>query len=126
PLDAVRHFLNLVKTAPPTVTKLRYPDGPILIDAVFFQMYQTGIARVWKHLLEQWSKEGFAKQLLVLDRQNSAPRFPNIRYRTLPPFDYATVDADRQMLQSVCDEERAALFISTYYTTPITTPSVFM
>jgi hypothetical protein len=30
------------------------------------------------------------------------------------------------MLQQVCDEEGADIFISTYYTTPISTPSVFM
>jgi glycosyltransferase involved in cell wall biosynthesis len=30
------------------------------------------------------------------------------------------------MLQQICDEEKADLFISTYYTTPLSTPSVFM
>ncbi|WP_442946592.1 hypothetical protein [Nostoc sp. 'Peltigera malacea cyanobiont' DB3992] len=30
------------------------------------------------------------------------------------------------MLQQICDEEEAELFISSYYTTPIETPSVFM
>ena len=44
----------------------------------------------------------------------------------IPAYNYGTADADRQILQQVCDEEGADLFISTYYTTPLSTPSVFM
>lgn len=98
----------------------------ILVDGVFFQIYQTGIARVWKSLLEQWANNGFAKYIIVLDRAGTAPKFPGIRYRNIAPYDYQKTDADREMLQQVCDEEGANLFISSYYTTPITTPSVFM
>ena len=32
----------------------------------------------------------------------------------------------RQLIQDICDEEGADLFISTYYTTPLTTPSVWL
>src|SRR5207247_2185742 len=49
-----------------------------------------------------------------------------IRYRTVAPYDYDNVEADRRMLQRVCEQEGARAFISTYYTTPVTTPSVFM
>jgi glycosyltransferase involved in cell wall biosynthesis len=98
----------------------------ILIDAVFFQFYKTGIARVWTSLLEQWSKTNFARHILVLDRANTAPKIPGIRYRTIPAYSYDKTGADRAMLQKICDEESAAVFISTYYTTPETTPSVFM
>jgi glycosyltransferase involved in cell wall biosynthesis len=42
------------------------------------------------------------------------------------PYDYARTDQDRQTLQAICDEEQADVFISTYYTTPLATPSVFM
>jgi glycosyltransferase involved in cell wall biosynthesis len=98
----------------------------ILIDGVFFQLYRTGIARVWTSLLEQWSKTNFARHILVLDRANTAPKIPGIRYRTIPAYSYDKTGADRAMLQKICDEESAAVFISTYYTTPETTPSVFM
>ena len=27
----------------------------IVVDGVFFQLYKTGIARVWQSLLEQWA-----------------------------------------------------------------------
>jgi len=98
----------------------------IIIDGVFFQLFQTGIARVWKSLLEEWSNNGFAKHIIVLDRAGTAPKIAGIRYLNLPPCDYENSDANREMLQHVCDEEDASLFISSYYTTPITTPSVFM
>ncbi|WP_225896504.1 glycosyltransferase [Amazonocrinis nigriterrae] len=98
----------------------------IIVDGVFFQLYQTGIARVWKSLLEEWNNNGFAKHIVVLDRAGTAPKIPGIRYRAVPAYDYNNTDADREMLQQACDEEGADLFISSYYTTPITTPSVFM
>lgn len=98
----------------------------ILVDGVFFQLYKTGIARVWKSLLEEWADKGFASHIVVLDRSGTAPKIPGIRYRLVPPYDYGNTDTDREMLQQVCDEEGADLFISTYYTTPLSTPSVFM
>ncbi|MEG5040794.1 MULTISPECIES: methyltransferase domain-containing protein [unclassified Microcoleus] len=98
----------------------------ILIDGVFFQMYKTGIARVWRSLLEEWAENGFAKHIIVLDRVGTSPKVPGIRYCTVPAYDYSKTEADREMLQQICDEEGADLFISTYYTTPLSTPSVFM
>ncbi|NET88389.1 MAG: glycosyltransferase [Kamptonema sp. SIO1D9] len=103
------------------VSKLR-----IIIDGVFFQLYKTGIARVWQSLLETWVENGFSQHILVLDREGTAPEIPGIQYRLVPPYDYRRTDADREMLQQICEEESSDLFISTYYTTPITTPSVFM
>lgn len=98
----------------------------ILVDGVFFQLYQTGIARLWKSLLEEWVNNSFSKHIIVLDRAGTAPKIPGIRYRMVPAYNYANTDGDREMLQQVCDEENADLFISSYYTTPIRTPSVFM
>lgn len=98
----------------------------ILLDAVFFQLYQTGIARVWRSLLETWAKSDFAPHLVVLDRANTAPRIDGIRYRAMESFDYARLERDRQVLQAICDEEQADLFASTYYTMPLSTPSLFM
>ncbi len=98
----------------------------ILIDGVFFQLHQTGIARVWKSLLAEWTDNGFAKYIIVLDRGGTAPKMSGVKYKWVPPYNYANIETDREMLQEICDEESADLFISTYYTTPITTPSVFM
>ncbi|MCC3529438.1 MAG: class I SAM-dependent methyltransferase [Microcoleus sp. PH2017_22_RUC_O_B] len=98
----------------------------ILIDGVFFQLYRTGIARVWNSLLEEWAKDGFCQHIILLDRAGTAPKIVGIRYLTIPAYNYETTDADREMLQQICDREGADLFISTYYTTPLSTPSVFM
>jgi glycosyltransferase involved in cell wall biosynthesis len=98
----------------------------IIIDGVFFQLYRTGIARVWNSLLEEWAKDGFSQHIIILDRAGTAPKIAGIRYLTIPAYNYETTDADREMLQQVCDQEGADLFISTYYTTPLSTPSVFM
>ena len=98
----------------------------ILIDAVFFQYNRSGIARVWRSLLQEWANDEFADQLLVLDRNGTAPRIPGIAYRSIPLHNYAAVEQDHALLQQICDEENASLFISSYYTTPLTTPSVFM
>jgi predicted O-methyltransferase YrrM len=102
------------------------PTPRIVIDGVFFQLYQTGIARVWKSLLEEWSQTPFIKNVVVLDRESTAPQIPGVTYCKIPAYDYTRTDADRSMLQQVCDELGADLFISTYYTTPLETPSVFM
>ncbi|WP_375491770.1 FkbM family methyltransferase, partial [uncultured Nostoc sp.] len=102
------------------------PHRNILIDAVFFQINTTGIARVWKSLLEEWVKSGFANHIIVLDRTGTAPKIPGIKYRTIASYNYNNTNADREMLQQVCDEEGAEIFISSYYTTPTTTPSVFI
>ncbi|WP_190650155.1 glycosyltransferase [Sphaerospermopsis sp. FACHB-1094] len=107
-------------------TSKNLPLRNILIDGVFFQLLKRGIARVWRSLLQEWANTEFANHILVLDRANTAPKINGIRYRTIPPYDYNNTAADKQMLQQICNEEGADLFISSYYTTPITTPSVFM
>jgi glycosyltransferase involved in cell wall biosynthesis len=98
----------------------------IAIDGVFFQLYNTGIARVWKSLLEEWANTEFGSHLVVLDRVGTAPKIEGISYYQIPAYDYNNTDADRSILQQVCKDLGAELFISTYYTTPIETPSVFM
>ncbi|GAB4293599.1 MAG: hypothetical protein Fur0025_29930 [Oscillatoriaceae cyanobacterium] len=98
----------------------------IIIDGVFFQINNSGIARVWASLLREWAGSEFAQNILLLDRAGTAPRIPGIKYLCINPYNYNNTEADRGMLQQICDAEQADLFISTYYTTPITTPSVFL
>lgn len=130
-LQAVSKITNIQHAAKIQLAEIE-EDGDsrsgltILVDGVFFQMYKTGIARVWRSLLQEWAENGFAKHIIVLDRVGTSPKIPGIRYCNVPAYDYSKTDADREMLQQVCDEEGADLFISTYYTTPLSTPSVFM
>jgi glycosyltransferase involved in cell wall biosynthesis len=102
-------------------------SGPIVIDGVFFQHLQdSGIARVWRSYLEEWLKSGFAHRVLFLDRGGAGPRLPGLPTRSIPPWDPDAMADDSLLLQRVCDEEGAALFVSTYYTTPIGTPSLML
>jgi glycosyltransferase involved in cell wall biosynthesis len=107
-------------------TKTLFPK--IIIDGVFFQLFRTGIARVWQSLLEEWIKTDFAQHIILLDRGGTAPNIPGCQYRLIPPYrsDSGEGTSQREILEQICLEEGADLFISTYYTTPISTPSVFM
>lgn len=105
--------------------KIEKLSPTIIVDGIFHS-YRPGIARVWKSLLQEWSNNGFAKYIIVLDRGGTAPKISGIRYLLVPPCDENNVSADREMLQQVCDREVADLFISTYYTATVSTPSVLM
>jgi glycosyltransferase involved in cell wall biosynthesis len=99
----------------------------IIVDGVAFQILEkAGIARVWTSLLEEWVKNGFAKYIILLDRAGTAPDISGIRYINFPAYGYGNTESDREMLQQICDQFSADLFISSYYTTPISTPSVFL
>ncbi|MEM8779698.1 MAG: glycosyltransferase [Cyanobacteria bacterium P01_G01_bin.49] len=98
----------------------------VVIDGVFFQLNNTGIARVWHSLLETWIRSGFAQHLILLDRNNTAPKILGITYRIVEPYDYRFTSLDSTRLQAICDEVQADVFISTYYTTPLSTPTVFI
>ncbi|MEB3190174.1 MAG: glycosyltransferase family 1 protein [Snowella sp.] len=98
----------------------------VIIDGVFFQINQTGIARVWKKLLEEWKKSNFSKHIIVINRGDTAPKIDGIRYCSMPLYDYREKALESERLQAVCDQFQADLFISTYYTTPLSTPSILM
>lgn len=116
-----------VVSPPPAPAMERARTQPtIVIDAIFFQLYKSGIGRVWFALLQAWAETSFASHLVVLDRAGTAPNVPGLYYRSVPRYDYNTVEADRQMVQDICDEVGADLFISTYYTNALSTPSAFM
>lgn len=101
--------------------------GPIVVDGVFFQHRRnTGIARVWRSHLQEWLNSGFARRLLFLDRDRTGPRLPGLRTHSLPLCFPERMAEDSLLLQRICDEEGAALFVSTYYTTPIATPSLML
>jgi glycosyltransferase involved in cell wall biosynthesis len=103
----------------------RLTDPPrIVVDGVFFQLQNTGINRVWRALMARWSETGFARHVVVLDRMGTVPRFDGFTYRRMIPFRYHDSLAQRIALEAVCRAEHADLFISTYYTTTLTTRSL--
>lgn len=98
----------------------------IVVDGVFFQFNNTGIGRVWLEVLKQWAASGFAEQVWLLDRDGTAPCIPGIRTRAVKRYTPECAGEDATMLQAVCDELHAGVFISTYYTAPISTPTVML
>jgi glycosyltransferase involved in cell wall biosynthesis len=126
--QAVASSVEITTDAKPNVAaRAGKPRKPrIALDAVFFQDYLTGIARVWEEVLRVWVEDGFADHLLILDREGLGPEVANLMRRNLPRHDYDRIPEDRALLQNVCDEEGIDLFVSTFCTTPLTTPSIFM
>jgi len=98
----------------------------IVLDGVIFQINQGGIARVWQSILQEWSNSYFGQCLIILDRNKTAPRWTNFKYWPTESYDYSQTGKDARTLQTICDRLQANLFISTYYTTPLSTPAVAM
>ena len=98
----------------------------LVIDGVFFQIGYTGIARVWQSLLNEWKKSHFSEHIIVIDRGNTAPKIDGIFYYSMPLYNYNQKALESEKLQAVCDQFDADLFISTYYTLPLSTPSILM
>jgi glycosyltransferase involved in cell wall biosynthesis len=98
----------------------------IAIDGVFFQIANLGIARVWKTLLQEWVESGFAKHLLVLDRDGTAPQINGINYCSIDKYEWELAAQDSFELQKICDRYKIDLFMSSYFTTPISTPAVLI
>ncbi|MEA5549895.1 glycosyltransferase family 1 protein [Anabaena cylindrica UHCC 0172] len=98
----------------------------ILIDCICFQFSPNGISLIWKSLFQEWLNNGFAQYIILIDRGETAPKLPGIRYVSLPYYDYHNAEQDQELIQQVCDTEEIDVFISTYYTIPTKTTSVFI
>lgn len=99
----------------------------VVVDGAFYQLNgHTGIARVWNEVLKQWSGTPFGRRVVVLDRGGTATRIPGIAYAMVPPHQYHDLDADRALVERYCRRLNAAAFCSTYYSTPLTVPSVML
>lgn len=98
----------------------------VVFDSVFFQFANSGIARVWQSLFQEWSDSDYFKQAIILDRQQSCPRFEGFIYEDFPAYNFDQTAEDSFLLESICQKYKADLFISTYYTTPISIPTLMM
>jgi glycosyltransferase involved in cell wall biosynthesis len=99
-------------------------EKSIVIDGIFFERARTGIFRMWDSILKKWSNTPFAHRIVVLDRSGHAPRHPGIHYRIAPRADTTDLKGEQKLLETICEQENAALFVSTYYTSVETVPSV--
>lgn len=96
----------------------------LLVDGVFFQMTNTGIARVWASVLGLLAADS-RFEVFLLDRGN-APEIPGVRYLPFPAYQFQYCPADSALVQRICDHYRIDVFTSTYYTTPLRTPMLLM
>lgn len=110
---------------PPAHAQYMPDDAVIVIDGVFFQYFVTGIANVWTWLLEELARLAVARQIVILDREGTLPKIEG--YRTVQVSRHQeNSQQDREMLQQVCDNLGATLFVSTWHTTPVHTPLLLM
>ena len=98
----------------------------VLVDGVCFQHEDTTASRMWVNILRAWISSGFADHVVLIDRAGTAPRIGGLHLHPMMRHDYARTGPDSLHLQQLCDKLDADLFISTYYTTPTTTPSLFL
>jgi glycosyltransferase involved in cell wall biosynthesis len=98
----------------------------VVVDGIFFQLNNTGIARLWLELLKQWVLSGMSQHVWLLDRDGTTPDVPGIRRHRMGRFDLEDPGADSFLLQEACNALGADVFISTYYSSPISTPCVAM
>ncbi|GCL48859.1 putative glycosyl transferase [Microcystis aeruginosa NIES-3804] len=110
-----------------TIQAISQKKPPIIvIDGVIFQIDQGKLARVWSLILEHWSQLEFSQHIVILDRNNTAPRWEEFKYWPAESYDYNCTGKDARKIQSICDRLQANLFISTFYTSPLTTPSLLL
>ncbi|WP_198375816.1 glycosyltransferase family 4 protein [Neoroseomonas rubea] len=97
----------------------------IVVDGVYWQDLNSGIGRVWQSMLTEWVKAGQSDHVVVLDRAGTAPRIAGVHYRTIAARDPGRTAEDSVYLERICRELGADLCVSTYYSTPLETPSFF-
>jgi glycosyltransferase involved in cell wall biosynthesis len=97
----------------------------VVIDGVYFQFARSGIARFWSSILPHLSNHSDL-EIVLLDRGN-APSGPGITNIAFPSYKMNSGRAaDSFLIDRFCKALSADVFISTYYTTPVTIPSVLM
>jgi glycosyltransferase involved in cell wall biosynthesis len=94
----------------------------ILIDGVFFQLAQSGIARVWNSLIPILNS--FPDVSIILADRGNCPEFEGVQSVPFPAYHASYAADDSLLLQKLCDFHRADIFMSTFFTTPLNTPSV--
>lgn len=94
----------------------------LIVDGVFFQLAQSGIARIWKTVLPKLV-ERHSIEAILLDR-GGAPDLAGIRRIPFRPYSPSLTAQDSSLLEDICDLNSADMFLSTYYSTPLKTPAL--
>ena len=104
----------------------RGTGGPIKIavDGVAFQQGLAETSRLWLSILTELAEHADVA-LLLLDR-GECPKLPRAETTAFPTYTFGAAAADSFLLEEICKEQSVDAFLSTCYTTPITTPSVLL
>lgn len=97
----------------------------IALDGVFFK-YSSGIARLWRSILREWSDNGFCEFVFILNREYKSPVFDGFLYIDIKNIEYNNFSSDEELLQKVCDDHKIHHFISTYFTKPLRTKTTLL
>jgi glycosyltransferase involved in cell wall biosynthesis len=101
-------------------------EPKVVIDAIFFQVANSGIARVWRSIFHEWSESFLLEGAVIIDRDRTCPRFDSFVYEDMPRYDFVHTCQDVFAIEEICKKHNADIFMSTYYTTPISIPSLMM
>jgi glycosyltransferase involved in cell wall biosynthesis len=96
----------------------------LVVDGIAFQLGQGAIVRLWHALLRDLQYREDLK-IIALDRGNF-PIFDKISIVPFPSYTHTMTAGDSILIQKICDLYEADMFVSTYYTSPLTTPSVMI
>lgn len=97
----------------------------LVVDGVFFQLAQTGIARLWRTILPLLIAR-LEMPVVFLDRGGDTGEFSGAEVVPFPTYKSKYNAADSELLEQVCRHYDAKVFMSTYYTTPLNTPSLLL
>lgn len=93
----------------------------LLVDGVFYQLAGSGIARVWRSILPSVAAADEI-EVIMLDR-GAAPLIEGVRRVPFPSHKFSFSYESSRQIQLACDHYGADVFTSTYYTSPLRTPS---
>lgn len=96
----------------------------VVVDGIIFQIAFAGIARLWRSILPALA--GYADvDVAVLDRCVS-PSIEGLERIEFPSYTWSYTAADSFLIDRICRDVGADVFVSTYYTSPVSVPSVLV
>jgi glycosyltransferase involved in cell wall biosynthesis len=93
----------------------------LVVDSVLFED-RPGLTRIWSSILSRLA--GYPDLTIVLLDRGDGPVIDGIERLDFPPYDERYSAAESIIIDHICREVRADVFASTFYTTPLCTPSV--
>ncbi len=122
--DGTWHFRTHVPLS--AYPEAAIPQAPrVLIDGLCFADPTFGRwAKRLELFLRAWAEHPLGCHILVLSRQQTAPRIPGIRLYSYVPYDPAVSAIASHELQNLCTTQHIDVFLTTGQAVPITTPSI--